>query len=48
MLVFKKIIAGIFMVLSVIAIIALIIALFGSWSVKAQLETTPTRLGFQN
>jgi len=40
MLVFKKIIAGIFMVLSVIAIIALIIALFGSWSVKAQLETT--------
>lgn len=28
------------MVLSVIAIIALIVALFGSWSVKAQLETT--------
>lgn len=39
MLTFKKVIAAIFMVLSIIAIIASIIGLFGSWVVKARLET---------
>jgi hypothetical protein len=40
----KKTIAVIFMVLSVIAIIAMIVGLFGSWVVKAQVETTGTQL----
>ncbi len=39
MTVFKKIIAAIFMILSIIAIIALIVALFGSWVVRGRLET---------
>lgn len=41
---FKKSVAVIFMVLSVIAVIALIIGLFGSWSVKARVETTALSL----
>jgi len=44
MLTFKKIVAAIFMVLSVIAVIAMIVALFGSWVVKARLETQVTAL----
>jgi chromosome segregation ATPase len=40
MLVFKKIIAATFMVLSVLAIVLLIVGLFGSWVVKAQLEAS--------
>jgi DNA repair exonuclease SbcCD ATPase subunit len=44
MLTFKKIVAATFMVLSVIATIAMIIALFGSWVVKARLEMTVTEL----
>ncbi|MFN2196371.1 MAG: hypothetical protein ACK2UW_09640, partial [Anaerolineales bacterium] len=44
MLTVKKIVAAIFMVLSVIAVIAMIVALFGSWVVKARLETQVTAL----
>lgn len=39
MLVFKKVVAAIFMILSIIAVVVLIIALFGSWVVKGRLET---------
>lgn len=39
MTVFKKIVAAIFMILSIIAIVVLIIALIGSWAVKGRLET---------
>lgn len=39
MLTFKKIVAAIFMVLSVVAVIILIISLFGSWVVRSRLET---------
>lgn len=44
MLVFKKVVAAIFMILSIIAIVVLIVALFGSWAVKARLETTSIEL----
>jgi conjugal transfer/entry exclusion protein len=44
MLTFKKVVAVILMVLSVIATIVMIIALFGSWVVKARLEMTVTEL----
>lgn len=36
---FKKIVAGIVMVLSVVAVIALVVGLFASWAVKARMET---------
>ncbi len=39
MLLFKKIVAAILMALSVIAVVALIAGLFGSWVVRARLET---------
>ena len=42
--VFKKIIAAIFMILSVLALIALIVGLFGSWVVRARLETISIEL----
>jgi len=44
MLAFKKIMAAIFMILSIIAIIVLIIALFGSWVVRGRLETITVNL----
>lgn len=44
MLTFKKIVAAIFMVLSVIAAIAMIIALIYSWVLKSRVETTVTQL----
>ena len=40
----KKTIAVIFMILSVLAIIAMIVGLFGSWVVRAQVEATGTQL----
>ena len=39
MLVFKKVVAAIFMILSIIAVVVLIVALFGSWLVRGRLET---------
>ena len=39
MLTFKKIVAAIFMILSIIAVVVLIISLFGSWVVRGRLET---------
>ena len=39
MLVFKKVVAALFMILSVIAVVVLIISLFGSWVVRGRLVT---------
>lgn len=44
MLTFKKIVAVIFMILSIAAIVVLIIALFGSWMVRGRLETASVKL----
>ena len=44
MTVFKKVVAAIFMILSVVAVVVLIIALFGSWAVKARVQTTTISL----
>jgi uncharacterized membrane protein len=44
MLMFKKVVAAIFMVLAVISVVALIVGLFGSWVARARLETTSIEL----
>ena len=44
MLVFKKVVAAIFMILSIIAVVVLIISLFGSWVVRGRLETITVEL----
>jgi hypothetical protein len=44
MITFKKIVAAIFMILSVIVVVVLIIALFGSWVVRGRLETISVNL----
>ncbi len=44
MLTFKKIAAAIFMILSGIAVVVLIISLFGSWMVRGRLETITVEL----
>jgi len=40
MLVFKKFVAAIVMVLSIMAVVVLIASLFGSWVVRGRLETS--------
>lgn len=44
MLTFKKVIAVIFMILSIIAVVVLIFSLFGSWAVKGRLEEITVNL----